>query len=81
MFNVAPYILLQCLGSLVAWALISSYGRTGRSLAEAGFVWVVPLVVAALGGLSADTLVGIASCGVIFNFVNWVGQVRPHDVD
>ncbi len=67
-------ILLQCLGALLAWALIARRGVTGATLAEAAAVWLLPLLAAGICGLSADDLVRIASCGVVFNLVNWVWQ-------
>jgi hypothetical protein len=81
MVSVAPYILLQCLGALLAWALIAYRERSERVLVEAGAVWLMPLFVAAAGGLPADTLVGIASCGIVFNLVSWLyrGVLRAFD--
>jgi hypothetical protein len=70
----APYVLLQCLGALLAWALIERRGTTGPALVEAGAVWLAPLAVAGINGLAADTVVGVASCGVVFNLVNWIWQ-------
>lgn len=74
MLYFAPFILVQCLAALLAWALIARRGITGPVLAEAGLVWLLPLLVAGVSGLSADTIVRIASCGVVFNLVNWVWQ-------
>jgi len=74
---VAPFILLQCLGALLAWALIARRGISGTTLAEAGAVWLIPLLVAAACGFPADTVVRIASCGVVFNLVNWLWQGIP----
>ena len=74
MMEIAPYVLLQCLGALLAWALIERRGTTGPALVEAGAVWLAPLVTAGINGLSADNVVGVASCGVVFKLVNWVWQ-------
>ena len=74
MMEAAPYVLLQCLGALLAWALIERRGTTGPALVEAGAVWLAPLAVAGINGLPADTIVGVASCGVVFNLVNWIWQ-------
>lgn len=74
MFKIAPYILLQCLGALLAWAIIARRGTTGVALVEACTAWAAPLLVAGIKGLPADTVVHIASCGVVFNLVNWVWQ-------
>ncbi|MBX6741837.1 MAG: hypothetical protein IRY87_07295 [Acetobacteraceae bacterium] len=81
MLYFAPFILLQCLGALLAWALVARRGITGATLAEAGAVWLLPLLTAGLCGLSADTLVRIASCGVVFNLVNWLWQGVQHRPD
>ncbi|MXP64511.1 hypothetical protein E0493_14260 [Roseomonas sp. M0104] len=77
MLYIAPFILLQCLGALVAWALIARRGISGAILAEAGAVWLAPLLVAGAFGLTADTVVRIASCGIVFNLVNWLWQGLP----
>jgi len=74
---VAPFILLQCLGALLAWALIARRGISGATLAEAAAVWLAPLLVAGAFGFPADTVVRIASCGVVFNLVNWLWQGLP----
>ena len=81
MLYVAPFILLQCLGALLAWALIARRGIRGVTLAEAGAVWLLPLLVAGACGLSADTVVRIASCGVVFNLANWLWQGIPQRSD
>jgi hypothetical protein len=43
---------------------------------EAGLVWLAPLALAAGAGLSPDGLTLLASCGIVFNLVNWVFQGR-----
>ena len=74
MLEFAPYVFLQCLGALLAWALIDRRGTTGPALVEAGVAWLAPVAVAGINGLVADTIVGVASCGVVFNLVNWIWQ-------
>lgn len=81
MLYFAPFVLVQCLGALLAWALIAHRGIDGPTLTEAAAVWLLPLLVAGVAGLSADTLVRIASCGVIFNLANWVWQGVLHRSD
>jgi len=76
-FYVAPFIFLQCLGALLAWALITRRAISGSTLAEAGAVWLMPLIVAGAFGFSADMLVRIAACGVVFNLANWLWQGAP----
>ena len=83
MMAFAPYVFLECLGALLAWALIARRGTSGPALVEAGAVWLAPLVTAGINGVPSDAIVGVASCGVVFNFVNWIWQgamrraVRP----
>ncbi|MCO6416645.1 hypothetical protein JYK14_10795 [Siccirubricoccus sp. KC 17139] len=71
------HVLLQCLGALLAWALIDRHGRTGPALLEAGFAWALPLVSAAAAGLTGESLTLVAASGILFNLANWGWQQLP----
>jgi hypothetical protein len=76
MAHFSFYVPLQCLAALLAWALIATFGTTTAAMLEAGLVWLAPLALAAGAGLSPDGLTLLASCGIVFNLVNWVFQGR-----